>query len=169
MKFEGICFPHPVLGRYDDVTGKYSVTDPIYEGGESASKITVEHELFSPVIAEQLKKGNVAFATELHCKNTGYRETFICDEPNSTKATQHIEIPKVGFAGLSSQRRLLWQQEVSVTLTTIHGMMTTREKHFQLERECHLASGLREKSISQSKMMGKRVRNPLSGFRWMNR
>jgi hypothetical protein len=100
MKFEGICFPHPVLGRYDDVTGKYSVTDPIYEGGESASKITVEHELFSPVIAKQLKKGNVAFATELHCKNTGYRETFICDEPNSTKATQHIEIPKGRLRGI---------------------------------------------------------------------
>jgi hypothetical protein len=107
MKFEGICFPHPVLGRYDDVTGEYSVTDPIYEGGESSSRITVEHELFSPVIAEQLKKENVAFATELHCKNTGYRETFICNQKNTTKATQSIEVPKGRLRGIIDTTALI--------------------------------------------------------------
>lgn len=100
MKFEGICFPHPVLGRYDDVIGEYSVPEPLYEGGETNSKIIIEHELFSPAIAEQMKNENAAFATELHCRNTGYRETFICDTENKTKATQTIEIPKGRLRGI---------------------------------------------------------------------
>jgi hypothetical protein len=93
MKFEGILFPHPVLGRDDDVQGKYCVVDPIYIRGKETSKITVEHELFNDPITELLKNGNAAFATEVHCKNTGYRETFSCLQGLSNRAIQEIEIP----------------------------------------------------------------------------
>lgn len=99
MRFEGVLFPHPVLKRSDDVQGSYSVTDPDVEIQDKTT-ITIEHELHNEAINKHLKSGNAVYATEIHCKNTGYREVFAC-EPSEDKATvQKIQIPKGNLRGV---------------------------------------------------------------------
>ena len=99
MRFEGVLFPHPVLKRSDDVQGSYSVSDPICEVTDKTT-ITIEHSLDNDAINGELKNENAVFATEIHCKNTGYREVFTCGPSKEKTTVQKIEIPKGNLRGV---------------------------------------------------------------------
>jgi len=99
MRFEGVLFPHPVLKRSDDVQGSYSVSDPICEVTDRTT-ITIEHSLHNDHIDSQLRNDHAVFATEIHCKNTGYREVFTCGPSKGQTTVQKIEIPVGNLRGV---------------------------------------------------------------------
>ena len=83
MRFDGNLFPNPVLGRSNDVAGKYEPLPPVVEIGPDV-KIDVRHQLFCDSIQSEIKEENANFCVEVHCLNTFYRKTFHSFEENQT-------------------------------------------------------------------------------------
>ena len=89
MRFDGNLFPNPVLGRSNDVAGKYEPLPPIVEIS-SEIIINIKHQLFCDSIQSEIKEGNANYCVEIHCLNTFYRKTFhSLDEDQTIKLPAH--------------------------------------------------------------------------------
>ncbi|NBU96999.1 MAG: hypothetical protein EBS19_02105 [Spirochaetia bacterium] len=93
MRFDGNIFPHPVLGRSNDVSGKYQPLPPQVEI-EKSVEIKIKHQLFCAPIMDEIKKGNANFCVEIHCLNTYFRKTYVSKEED-----QLISIPSGELRG----------------------------------------------------------------------
>ena len=87
MRFDGNLFPNPVLGRSNDVAGKYEPLQPVVEIGSDV-KINIKHQLFCDSIQSEINEENANFCVEVHCLNTFYRKTFHSFDDN-----QIVNIP----------------------------------------------------------------------------
>jgi hypothetical protein len=89
MRFDGNLFPNPVLGRSNDVAGKYEPLPPIVDIS-SEININIKHQLFCDSIQSEIKEGNANYCVEIHCLNTFYRKTFHSfDEDQKVKVSSH--------------------------------------------------------------------------------
>lgn len=79
MKINILSLPHPVLGRKDDVDGKYEV-DASWELGREKIKLNILHKLVNNTLREMMKNNKVNFCTEVACAKTHYRNTFVSSE-----------------------------------------------------------------------------------------
>ena len=86
MKVSNISFPHPVLGKEDDVTGFYK---PEYVPVLDRDKIvlSVKYVLSNPTLEKLVSQKKAFFAVQLNCPQTIYRRTWY-----SYDKTQNIEI-----------------------------------------------------------------------------
>lgn len=90
MKLSNVSFPHPVLGINQglepDINGEFIV---FYEDSVSdLYKVQIEFNLYQKQINELIKLGNAAYACEVNCRKTAYRELY-----TTTDTSQSIVIP----------------------------------------------------------------------------
>ncbi|MBI4973537.1 hypothetical protein HZC27_02935 [Candidatus Roizmanbacteria bacterium] len=83
MKVNSLLFPHPVLGRKDDINGLFSVKKDgfVLKQLNENTVLSVEFVLQNKTIEDLLKNNKAVFVIEIECRSTFFRKSFSFSDP----------------------------------------------------------------------------------------
>ncbi len=82
MRFDYYSFPHPILGREDDITGlAQSKLEIGNDGAENSFVFTVVHAIDNPDIQSLIDEGKAEYFTEVSCSSTLFRQSVSSHDP----------------------------------------------------------------------------------------
>jgi len=93
MKIDKLSFPHPVLGRGDDVDGEYDVNASV-RMGSSEIELVINHGVSNDSIKQIINNGKAVYCVEVNCAKTLFRKSFL-----SSETTQIVSIPSESLRG----------------------------------------------------------------------
>lgn len=82
MKIDSLLFPHPVLGRKDDVLGEFRLAEDGFsiQQDDRYTKLSIEFILKNKTLENLILKKEANFNVEVECPATFYRKSFLFTE-----------------------------------------------------------------------------------------
>lgn len=99
MKLNHLAFPHPILGRADDITGKSEITDLDIEIQSEQYKVSFSIKHDNGTISDLIRIGKAKYFCEILCGNTMLREIISSSKNNFEITINRVDVRnKVEFS-----------------------------------------------------------------------
>lgn len=92
MKINQLAYPHPILGRADDITGESEITDLIIEMQNDIYKVSFSILHDNGTITDLIKLGKAKYFCEITCGNTLLREIFSATNNNFELSINRLNV-----------------------------------------------------------------------------